>query len=131
MLEDFSLIPLKSSLKSLQDILRQPINEYIRDGVIQRFEYTFELSWKTIKRYFNLIGREDIATGPKPILREAGKEKLINDVEEWLVFLDKRNTSTHIYNDEQAQEVYNKCKDFPKYVQELIEELERRATSLN
>ncbi len=88
----------KNALLSLEDILKQPLNEYIRDGVIQRFEYTFELSWKIIARYFKEIGREDLPHGPRPLIKEAGKEGLINDVEAWLRFLESRNKSTHIYN---------------------------------
>ncbi|MBF0360698.1 MAG: nucleotidyltransferase substrate binding protein [Oligoflexia bacterium] len=92
----FSLTPLRNSLKSLESILAQPINEYLRDGVIKRFEYTFELSRKTIKRFFKNIGREDILDGPKPIIREAGKNNLISNVEAWLNFHEARNISTEV-----------------------------------
>ncbi|MDP7322047.1 MAG: HI0074 family nucleotidyltransferase substrate-binding subunit [Bacteriovoracaceae bacterium] len=120
------ITPLKNALLSLEDILKQPLNEYIRDGVIQRFEYTFELSWKIIARYFKEIGREDLPHGPRPLIKEAGKEGLINDVEAWLRFLESRNKSTHIYNDKEAQQVYEDAKNFPKYVKELIQHLEQK-----
>lgn len=120
------LSPLEKSLESLKDILNQPINEYIRDGVIQRFEYTFELSWKTLKRYFKEIGREDIPGGPKPLIREAGKEGLIDDVEKWLDFLEARNKTSHIYNESEAKKVYECAKDFPVFVEKLIKELSSR-----
>ena len=130
MSDELSLMPLKKALTSLEDILGQPMNEYIRDGVIQRFEFTFELSWKMMKRYFKVIGREDLPAGPKPIIREAGKEGLIKDVEEWLIFLEKRNISTHIYNQEQAKDVYAKASAFPPFVQSLIKELNNREPKL-
>lgn len=83
--------PIRNALTSLEDILKQPVNEYIRDGVIHRFENTFDLSWKMIARYFKEIGREDVANGPRPLLREAAKAGLIDDVESWLEFLEARN----------------------------------------
>lgn len=120
------IAPLKKAVQSLKEILKQPINEYVRDGVTQRFEYTFELSWKFMKRYFKEIGREDIPNGPKPVIREAGKEGLINDVESWLDFLEMRNITVHVYNENQAEKVYHSAKTFPSFVDELIKELEKR-----
>ncbi len=116
--------PLKKALACLEDILGQDMNEYIRDGVIQRFEYTFELSWKLLKRYFKEIGREDIPAGPRPLIKEAGKEGLISDVEIWLKFLESRNKSTHIYNEQEAESVFLEAKNFPSYVQELVDKVE-------
>jgi nucleotidyltransferase substrate binding protein (TIGR01987 family) len=116
--------PLKDALYSLEDILKQEINEYIRDGVIQRFEYTFELSWKLLKRYFKEIGREDIPNGPRPLIKEAGKEGLIINVEAWLKFLESRNKTTHIYNALEAQNVYEQALKFPSFVQDLISKVE-------
>ena len=120
------LSPLEKVLESLKDIIKQPQNEYIRDGVIQRFEYTFELSWKTLKRYFKDIGREDIPNGPKPIIREAGKEGLIENVEFWLECLESRNKTTHIYNEKEAVEVYETAKAFPPAVDSLLKRLKKR-----
>lgn len=131
MQSSLSLTPLRNALKSLEDILAQPVNEYIRDGIIQRFEFTFELSWKTLKRIFKDAGREDILTGPKPVIREAGKMNLISDVEAWLNFLYARNTSAHVYNDSQAEEVYQSAKKFPQYVHELLKKLEKYESTSN
>lgn len=118
--------PLEKALHSLEDILAQPMNEYIRDGAIQRFEYTFELSWKLLKRYFNEIGRQDIAAGPRPIIKEAGKEGLIGDVEAWLEFLEARNKTSHLYNEKEAQSVFDVAKNFPIYVKKLLEEIKKK-----
>lgn len=116
--------PLSKALTSLEDILKQDINEYIRDGVIQRFEYTFELSWKLLGRYFKEIGREDIPGGPRPLIKEAGREGLISDVDAWLKFLEARNKTTHIYNEVEAEAVYQQAKNLPAYVHELIKNTE-------
>jgi nucleotidyltransferase substrate binding protein (TIGR01987 family) len=116
--------PLSKALNSLEDILSQEMNEYIRDGVIQRFEYTFELSWKLLKRYFKEIGREDIPGGPRPLIKEAGKEGLIDNVEAWLNFLESRNKTTHIYNEKESIAVYEQAKIFPSYVRKLIAKVE-------
>lgn len=130
MSDDLSLKPLEDALESLKDILAQPVNEYIRDGVIQRFEFTFELCWKTLKRYFKLIGRQDLSVGPRPILREAGKAGVISNVDVWLNFLEQRNISTHIYNQMQAEQVYAEAKKFPIYVEELLKNLHERKNHL-
>ncbi len=121
------LTPLKNALKSLEDIILQPVNEYIRDGVIQRFEFTFELSWKTIKRYLKEEGgRPDLQVGPKPIIREAGKAGLIDDVKKWFNFLEARNKSTHVYDEEEANIIYKTALEFPNHVKTLIKNLEKK-----
>lgn len=119
------LTPLKDALNSLEDILNQTIDEYVRDGVIQRFEYTFELAWKMINRYFKEIGIKDIPSGPKPIIREAAKLGIITSVDDWFKFLEARNLASHTYNEDFAQNVYLCAKDFPKFVKELIINLEK------
>lgn len=126
---DLSLTPLKNANQRLEEILKQPMNEFIRDGVIQRFEFTFELAWKTLKRYFKEIGRSDIENGPKPIIREAGAQGLITNVEAWLDFLEKRNMTSHIYSEGEAIKVFEAAKIFPQFVSELIDSLEKKNVS--
>ncbi|HEY5585316.1 MAG TPA: nucleotidyltransferase substrate binding protein [Ruminiclostridium sp.] len=82
------------------------INDLQRDGLIQRFEFTFELAWKTIKAIFEdegLIG----LNSPKTILREALSAGLIEDDELWLLMLNDRNSTSHIYSEELAIEICN------------------------
>ena len=47
---------LEKAIERLRDILNQERNEYVRDGVVQRFEFTFELCWKALKRVLALEG---------------------------------------------------------------------------
>ena len=49
-----SLSPMSGALRSLKKSLDQPKDEFVRDSVIQRFEYSFEICWKTLKRYFEI-----------------------------------------------------------------------------
>lgn len=76
-------------------------NDLLRDGLIQRFEFTFELSWKTLKVCFEdegLIG----LNSPKAVLREAFSAGLIDNENLWLEMLNDRNSTTHIYNEKMA-----------------------------
>lgn len=77
-----------------------------RDGLIQRFEFTFELAWKTLKSLFEdegLIGMNS----PKTVLREAFSAGLIQDEEIWLSMLHDRNSTAHMYSEKIAIEICN------------------------
>jgi nucleotidyltransferase substrate binding protein (TIGR01987 family) len=128
MADGLILAPFAKALASLDDALAQPKNEYLRDSVIQRFEYTYELAWKSLRRYLMSAGdAQDIdAMARKDLFREAGRIGLIEDVEAWFVFHRMRNLTSHTYNAEVAEEVYLAARDFAPAARRLLEELERR-----
>ena len=69
-------------------------NDTVRDGMIQRFEFTFELGWKALKEYMLDAGMQ--------MLREAYAAELIDDEGVWLDMLNARNQTSHIYDDHTA-----------------------------
>lgn len=75
------------------------LNRLEKEGLIQRFEYTFELSWKLLKDYLDENGFE--VTSPRQVLKTAFKEQLIDHGDEWMVMLDSRNLLSHTYNKDQ------------------------------
>ena len=80
-------------LNSLEKALKENKTEYVRDTTIQRFEFTFELSWKILKKYF-LANNNVQIDSVKNLIREAGKQNLIESVENWFSYLDARNKTT-------------------------------------
>ena len=79
----------------------EKIDEAIRDSIIKIFEYTFELSWKTIKDYLEKEGYEEF-NSPKKVLKQAFEINLINNEETWSNMLEARNSTAHRYDEEQA-----------------------------
>lgn len=128
MVEVLILAPFAKALASLDDALAQPKNEYLRDSVIQRFEYTYELAWKSMRRYLMTAGdAQDIdALARKDLFRLASRMGLIEQVEAWFVFHKMRNMTSHTYNAEVAEVVYLAARDFSPAARRLLEELERR-----
>lgn len=118
---------LEKAIKSLEDILTQPMNQYIRDGVIQRFEYTFELCWKFMQRVLKERGVE--AGSPNQVLRASHKEGLIQDIDSWMNFLKSRNLTVHTYNQNTANEVYESAKKFLPYAHATLKALKKNASS--
>lgn len=120
-----SIKPLKKALQSLEKAISQPINEFIRDSVNQRFEFTFDLSWKNLKRY--LESDKPLADDSvKGVLREAYQKKLISNLDQWFAFHKSRNLTSHTYNEDTAQEVYLEAIKMPKLCSELIDNLEKK-----
>lgn len=118
---------LTKSLAQFEEGLN-PKNLLERDGAIQRFEFTFELSWKTLAKVLQSDKPlEDNSV--KGILREAGKQKLIDDVEKWFEFQHARNQTSHAYNDKIAVQVFSLARQFPPYVKDLISKLTDRLAS--
>lgn len=79
------------------------------DGTIQRFEFSFELAWKLAKSLLEYQGIE--ATTPRAVIKEAFKAKMIADGDGWIDMLEDRNKTSHIYDEFQAMNIYNKIKN--------------------
>jgi nucleotidyltransferase substrate binding protein (TIGR01987 family) len=73
------------------------LNRLESEGLIQRFEYTFELSWKTIKDYLEAGGI--LASYPRDAIKEAFAHGLIDDGELWMTMLERRNMLSHTYDE--------------------------------
>lgn len=112
---------LKSAQHKLSEALSLPPTEIHKDATIQRFEFTFELSWKLMNAILRENGIE--AYGPKNTIREAANLKMIDDVEKWFEFLNARNLTTHVYKKEIAEQVYSSAKEFEKYIKDLIKKI--------
>ena len=81
-------------------------NEIYRTGVIGQFNLTFELAWKALQEVMKLHGVIDAQTGsPREILQLGYKLGFVDDAQVWLLKLKKRNTSVHIYNQEEIDEM--------------------------
>lgn len=92
-------------LKEAAAELKEPqASDVVRDGVIQRFEFTYELAWKTTKEYLNSLGIVDV-NSPKAIIKEAFAQKIMINEKNWLLMLHDRNLTTHIYKEEMAVEI--------------------------
>ncbi len=120
-----NLAPLAKAVDSLRDALAQPKNPYTRDATIQRFEYTFELSWKMLRRYMAMEAGVD-AFNLKELFRQAGRQGIIANVESWFAYLKGRNLTSHTYNEKTAEETYNLAAAFLDDAQALLDGLRRR-----
>ena len=83
------------------------LDEILKEGIIQRFEYTHELAWNVMKDFLLEIGDVTLY-GSKDATREAFKTELIKDGDVWMEMIKSRNKTSHTYNEEIAQEIYLK-----------------------
>jgi nucleotidyltransferase substrate-binding family protein len=106
----------------LQAALRKDANadDMYLDATIQRFEFCFELAWKLMKAVLEYDGIE--VNSPRSCIRESWKQGLIPDAQEWLEMMEKRNLSSHTYNENTAREIY--CEVKGRYVV-LLEECDQ------
>jgi len=101
----------QKALKQLQKFINKgSLNELEEQGLIQAFEYTYELAWKVMKDYFEYQGNTHI-TGSRDAITEAFQNGLIEDEEGWLKMIKSRNKSAHTYNEETAKEIKTKIFD--------------------
>ncbi len=99
------LMELKPAFARLKEAIPKVKNQLEKDGAIQRFEFVFELVWKTLKDYAEDKGRFDVAS-PKDAFRVAADLGLIDNPLIWFDFLKSRNEATHLYNEQKAEEVF-------------------------
>lgn len=79
----------------------------VRDGVIQRFEFCTELTWKTLRKNLLDQGYTEI-NSPKSVMRQAYADGLIGDEQSWIGLLNDRNLTSHLYDEDTAVQIYNR-----------------------
>lgn len=101
-----ALTKLSQAVKimSEQIAFNAEIDELLKEGMIQRFEYTHELAWKVMKDYAEYQGYTDIR-GSRDAIRKAFEMGLIDD-KRWMESIESRNLTSHNYDDEVASEIY-------------------------
>lgn len=96
----------------------------MRDGVIQRFEFTFELSWKTLKRYLEEYGLEKVdSLNNRDLFRIGFEQDLLKDPVTWFNYLKMRNQTSHVYDDDKAAIVFAAAREFQQDAQILLDRI--------
>jgi len=96
--------------------------EYFPDIAIKRFEFTYEMAWKTIKRYLDYTGLE--CNNPRSCFKEAYAQGLIENEHLWLEMIEARNLSSHIYDENEITEISHKINSFVSLFNDLQIKLE-------
>ena len=109
---------LKKANQRLKEVIELKPTRINKDATIQRFEFTFELGWKTMQEHTKNQGLE--CFGPNNCIREAARIKLIDNPEQWIGFLKARNLIAHTYNEKIADRIYRKATKFPKEIDDLL-----------
>lgn len=106
------------------------LNQLEKEGVIQRFEYCFELAWKTTKDYMEANGFLFVVVMPRQVLKDAYAAKVIADGAVWIAMLDHRNLLSHTYNPavfEEAVEAIHR--QYLPAMEQLFNFLQQEATA--
>lgn len=115
----------EKATKQLQEFIElESLNKFELQGLIQCFEYTFELAWKTMKDYLEQEGFE--VKSPRATIQTAFQIELILDGHSWIDALEKRNLMAHTYDESVAKESEELIrKSYYPVIKELYEKLKR------
>ena len=91
-----------------ESLKKETLSELEKAGIVQAFEFSFELAWKTMKDYLNEKGVE--ALYPREVIKQAFKHGLIADGELWMDMLDSRNLMSHTYKETDSDFVFNEIR---------------------
>ena len=118
---------LARATERLKEALNEKETEIAIDGTLHRFEFTFELAWKTMKDLMEYNGIIETTGSPREVLKTAFQNGLIKDGETWIDMMLARNSLSHLYDEETSRKIYKDIKE--KYVvliEKLNEELEKQ-----
>jgi nucleotidyltransferase substrate binding protein (TIGR01987 family) len=94
------------------------IDEILKEGLIQRFEYTYEMAWNVMKDYALYQGNAEIG-GSRDAIRYAFANEIIVDGETWMDMIKSRIKTSHTYNEEIANDIFYKIlkEYYPAFIQ--------------
>lgn len=103
-----------NAYERLKEALKEEESEIVIDGALHRFEFTFELAWKSLKDYLEYMGLTEKTGSPREIIQQAFKQGIIQDGETWINMMLARNTLSHMYDENMSRDVFYQIKD--KYI---------------
>ena len=115
----------KNATCRLGEALEVKTTDIVIDGTIHRFEFTFELAWKTMKDYLEYEGIIAKTGSPREVIKEAFSSGLIENGEDWIDMMLARNSLSHLYDEETSRKIYDDIKNiYFKEIKNLIVKLE-------
>lgn len=130
------LTPLEKALAALNRGLTRwqaaPNDAELRDACIQRFEFTFELCWKMLKRRLQLDlpnAQEVDSMSWRALMRAGAEQGVVEDLDAWMIYRDKRNITSHTYDEAKAIEVAAVIPAFAQDAQDLLRRLLERGAN--
>ncbi len=121
---EYSLKMFSDAISRFGEALNTPVgdeNSIVIDACIQRFEFSFEMAWKTIKRFLEHKGI--VTKAPRDCFKEAFKLGWISNDDLWSQMLEDRNRTSHTYNRKIANEVYLNLPQYFKHYTDLQKHL--------
>jgi nucleotidyltransferase substrate binding protein (TIGR01987 family) len=106
----------------------EAMSDLEKEGAIQRFEYTFELAWKTLKDYlvYNGVAFDQIT--PRSVIKQAFAAKIIQDGQTWIEMLDQRSLMSHTYDDESFRIAFDSIsRSYLAVIEQVFTWLKQRA----
>lgn len=121
---NYAVKKIENAFIKLKEGISEVKDELDKDGIIQRFEFTFELLWKTLKIYLEHNGITAIT--PRDCLKEAFRIGLFYDEEIFLDMLEDRNMTSHIYDKETSEEIFERIKTvYIKSIEDVLERIKK------
>jgi nucleotidyltransferase substrate binding protein (TIGR01987 family) len=119
---------LKVAADDRLDVMPEDQQEVIKAGVIQNFEFTYELCWKFMKRWLaeNMGAPYVDGVTRRELFRLSAESKLIADVDQWMEYHDARNETSHTYDQDAADEIFLVAKTFFPDAEKLSQALEEK-----
>ncbi len=106
-------------------VSEEDLNEMEEQGLIKAFEYTYELSWKTMQDLLKDKGYPDIV-GPRPVIEQSFQDGYIADGKGWMQMHKSRNLTSHTYDEDTASEIVEGIRDLYFYLlRDLKDRLEK------
>lgn len=125
---DFKYMNLKKAYDRLLEVskLYDGNDDIIRDSLIQRFEFTYELTHKTLREFMKYLGVTLENSFPRTIYKKAYVNNLISNDKVWISLLEDRNSTLHIYSEDLADEIANRIvNEYVDAIGELVNNLEK------
>jgi nucleotidyltransferase substrate binding protein (TIGR01987 family) len=121
---DMHLETLEQALALLEEVLSEPFSALMRDAAIHRFEYTFELSWKLLRRIAQLEGQQ--ADSPWQAIRIAAEAELLQNIDLWFEMVECRNSVTMTFMPDIADQVFQAACSLPSSLKLVIGAIKKK-----
>lgn len=120
-----SIENLKRALSRLEEAINSSAaghDSLLIDGTIQRFEFCIELFWKVLRRALLENGIE--SGTPREAIQKAYQVRWLHDEQIWIQMLQDRNRTSHVYEEEIAQEIFSRVPEYYKIMHKAVSDIE-------